>query len=179
VSELLGWRHCPRCGAAVEVRDGRVRCPVDGVVAYANPKPAVCAVIVDDRDRLLLGRRAGEPDRGLWDIPGGFLEEGEHPLDALVREVREETGLELEPGKFVGFWMDRYGPAPDAVSTLNIYWEGTVVGGELGAADDVTELRWFELDALPPPSELAFTTLNFALDSWRELLCPFRLWFGV
>jgi ADP-ribose pyrophosphatase YjhB (NUDIX family) len=172
VTELHGWRHCPRCGGPVDVRDGRAVCAVDGVVAYANPKPAVCALIVDERDRLLLGRRAGEPDAGLWDIPGGFLEEGEHPRDALVREIREETGLDLEPGRFVGFWIDRYGDAPDAVSTLNLYFEGTVTGGELEAADDVTELRWFDLDALPPEEDLAFTTLGAALAAWRASRKP-------
>ena len=50
----------------------------------------------------------------MWDVPGGFLEEGEHPLDGLRRELREETGLEVEPVRFVGVWMDVYGDAPDA-----------------------------------------------------------------
>ena len=69
--------------------------------------------LVERDGRLLLGRRAFDPSVGLWDLPGGFLEENEHPLDALVRELREETGLEIEPQGFVGVWMEpttRTGP---------------------------------------------------------------------
>ena len=49
---------------------------------------------------------AYEPSAGKWDLTGGFLDETEHPLDALVRELREETGLEIEPQEFVGVWME-------------------------------------------------------------------------
>ena len=120
----------------------------------------------DDRGRMLLVRRAHPPFEGRWDLPGGFLEEGEHPLDALRRELREETGLEVEPGEFLGVWIDTYsedaGPA-----TLNLYWTARVAGGEARAADDVAELRWFEPDELPPPGELAFHVAE-VLAAWRD-----------
>jgi ADP-ribose pyrophosphatase YjhB (NUDIX family) len=135
---------------------------------YANPAPTACALLVDDRGRLLLGRRAYEPCQGRWDIPGGFLEEHEHPLDCLVRELREETGLEVEPDEFVGAWMDRYGPGEDEPATLNLYWTARVTGGEANAADDVSELRWFALDELPRPEELAFRTVADVLVAFRN-----------
>ena len=103
---------------------------------------------------------------GYWDLPGGFLEEGEHPLDALRRELREETGLEVEPKSFIGIWMDRYGDAEDAHATLNLYWTARVVAGEAEAADDVSELRWFEPDSLPPAEETAFHIAE-VLAVWR------------
>lgn len=164
---LDGWRHCPRCAARLEREAGSVHCPGCGFLAYANPAPTVCAIVVDGEGRLLLGRRAGEPFAGMWDTPGGFVEEGEHPLDALRRELREETGLEVEPGRFVGVWMDAYGDAPGATSTLNLYWEARVVGGEPRAADDVAELAWFAAHELPGPGELAFSTVGDALAVWR------------
>ena len=169
---LHGWRLCPRDGAELDLSDvpRRVTCPVCGFVAYANPKPTACALVTDEAGRLLLGRRAGKPWQGHWDTPGGFVEEGEHPLEALVRELREETGLDIEPGAFVGVWMDVYGDAPDAESTLNLYWEARVLGGELQAGDDVAELAWFEPDSLPPPERIAFTTVADALVAWRARL---------
>jgi len=137
------------------------------LVVYANPKPAVCALITDDAARILLARRAVEPFAGYWDLPGGFVEEGEHPLDALRRELLEETGLEIEPGAFHGVWMDTYGDAADAESILNLYWEARIVSGTMRSADDVAELHWFAPRDLPPPEQLAFTTFADALAAWR------------
>lgn len=116
---------------------------------------------------MLLARRAGEPFMGRWDIPGGFLEEGEHPLDALAREFQEETGLAIEPGEFLGVFMDWYGEpdTPGLQSTLNLTWLARVVAGEPEPADDVAELRWFAPDDLPRPDELAFRSLGDVLSA--------------
>jgi 8-oxo-dGTP diphosphatase len=91
----------------------------------------------------------------MWDLPGGFLDEDEHPLDALRRELAEETGLEVEPTEWFGAFMIRYGDEPDARWVLNLVWRAQVVGGEEQAADDVSELRWFAPDELPPLDEVA------------------------
>ena len=123
--------------------------------------------MVVERGRVLLARRAGEPFRGYWDLPGGFLDEGEHPLDALTRELGEETGLEVEPEDFIGVWMDRYGDAEDAHATLNLYWTARVVAGDAKPADDVSELAWFLPDELPPAREFAFHIAD-VLATWRQ-----------
>jgi 8-oxo-dGTP diphosphatase len=125
----------------------------------------VSVLVEDGEGRVLLARRAVEPYLGLWDCPGGFLEEGEHPLDGLRRELAEETGLVAGPARFVGIWMDVYGDAPEAAATLNIYWV-VRVEGEPVPADDVAELRWFAATALPAAEELAFTTVEHALAAW-------------
>jgi 8-oxo-dGTP diphosphatase len=156
VGTLTGWRHCPRCASDVAQHEGRVECPACGFVHYAHSSPAVSALVVDDAGRMLLGRRAHEPDAGLWDVLGGFLEEGEHPLDGLRRELLEETGLEVEPRTFLGAYMDTYGVGPEATSVLNLVWEGRIVSGEASPADDVSELRWFPQDEPPRPEECAF-----------------------
>lgn len=136
-------------------------------MAYANSAPAANALPIDDEGRILLGRRAGEPDAGKWDILGGFLDEDEHPLDAVVRELGEETGLEIEPLDLVAIEMDRYGDDEDAQATLNLYWTARVLAGELAPADDVTELRWFAPDELPPDEELAFRVNARVLRNFR------------
>ena len=134
---------------------------------HASSKPTACALVTDEHGRLLLARRAGEPFAGRWDLPGGFLEEGEHPLDALRRELLEETGLTVEPGEFVGVWMDRYGEGADAPSTLTLYWTARAGAGEGRAADDVSELRWFAPDELPSGEETAFH-VDEVLLAWRQ-----------
>ena len=58
----------------------------------------------------------------MWDFPGGFLDEGEHPLDCVRRELEEEAGVEVEPVEFLGVWLDHYGGDGSAQTTLNFYW---------------------------------------------------------
>jgi 8-oxo-dGTP diphosphatase len=166
VGVLSGWVFCPRCGARLTHDEGRVVCGSCGFVQYANQVPAVAALVVDGDMRLLLARRAHEPDAGRWDTPGGFLNEDEEPLDALRRELREEAGVEIEPGDFVGMHLDRYGDGEEDTPVLNLVWEASIVSGEPQPADDVSELRWFPLDELPEEDELAFRWLAKALREW-------------
>jgi ADP-ribose pyrophosphatase YjhB (NUDIX family) len=167
VGPLTGWRYCPRCAAELSVGADRVECSACGFVAYAHSAPTVSALCVDGAGRLLLARRAVDPERGKWDLPGGFLEEGEPPLDGLRRELREEAGVEVEPLDFVGVWVDRYGAGPDAAATLNLYWTARILDGEPHPDDDVAEFAWFDPDALPPSVEFAFPNVHEAIRTWR------------
>jgi 8-oxo-dGTP diphosphatase len=145
-----------------------VSCPQCGFVGYANSQPTASAVVRADDGSILLARRAGPPDEGKWDLPGGFLEEGEHPLDAVARELREETGLEIEPLELVAVEMDVYGEAEDAPATLNLYWTARVLSGDPEPADDVGELRWFRPSELPGEHELAFANVARVLARFRS-----------
>ncbi|HEY9900665.1 MAG TPA: NUDIX hydrolase [Pantanalinema sp.] len=145
------FRYCPHCRAELSLRaiEGRDRtfCPACQAVFYENSKPCAGALVSDGEGRLLLARRAIAPFLGLWDIPGGYLEAGEHPEAGAVREVREETGLEVAITGFGGIYMDTYGEG--GVSTLNAFYEARVVGGALSAQDDVSELAWFAPGDVP------------------------------
>jgi ADP-ribose pyrophosphatase YjhB (NUDIX family) len=140
-------QHCPACGGALTKRtlEGHERqvCGDCGRVHYRNSKPCVGAVIVLG-DHVLLSRRAGPPLQGAWDLLGGFLEAGEHPLDGLRRELREEAGLTLVEADLLGIWMGDYQGHP----TLNLVYRCTVEG-QPKAADDSAEVRWWPLAALP------------------------------
>jgi ADP-ribose pyrophosphatase YjhB (NUDIX family) len=164
VGSLDGWRYCPRCAAELRRVENRVECDACGLRHYARSELGASAFVVED-GRILLARRAHEPDAGLWDAPGGFVEEGEDPLVGLRRELREEAGLEIEVGDFVGAYTDAYGDGPEASSVLNLVWEASVASGDPVPADDVSELRWFAKDALPE-DELAFRWLVRALGDW-------------
>jgi ADP-ribose pyrophosphatase YjhB (NUDIX family) len=168
VGLLNGWKTCPRCGAALEGDEKTMRCDSCGSGYYAHSAPAASAIVVDEEGRVLLARRKFEPDAGLWDTPGGFLEEGEEPLAGLRRELREETGLEVEPRRFLGAYMDTYGEGPEAGSVLNLVWEASIVSGEMRAADDVSEVRWFAPDELPAEDEFAFRWIAPFMRRWRE-----------
>jgi ADP-ribose pyrophosphatase len=131
---------------------------------YENSKPCASALVVRD-GRVLLSKRAVDPLKGHWDVPGGFLEAGEDPEAGAVRELLEETGLRIQTRGLLGMWIDRYGDGPDSVFTLNIYYLADAPEGEPRAEDDVEELRWF----LPAeiPEELAFPHVRDVLDRWQ------------
>jgi 8-oxo-dGTP diphosphatase len=166
VAELDGWRYCPRCAASLKTEGGCAICEACGFRHYAHSAIAVAAFVEDELGRLLLARRADEPDAGRWDSPGGFLEEGEDPLIGLRRELLEETSLTVEPGAFLGAFVDTYGSEPGAPPVLNLVYEAAVVAGDASPADDVSELRWFARDELPDEGELAFRWLAPAVRRW-------------
>jgi ADP-ribose pyrophosphatase YjhB (NUDIX family) len=155
---LDGWKWCPRCRARLELGQGRASCRGCGSVYYANSAPAVEGLLERD-GRVLLSKRGIEPRRGRWDLPGGFLEEGEEPLDGLAREFREETGLAVRPLEWLGTHLEPY----DDHYVLGLTWlvEGD---GDPQAADDVEELAWFGPDDLP--REMAFAHQERLLREW-------------
>lgn len=165
---LAGWTTCPRCRHDLGREEKAVRCPGCGLAVYANPAPTASALVLDEEGRVLLARRSNDPGAGLWDLLGGFVEEGEGALAALLRELREETGLEIEPLEFLGAYPDRYGE--DGIYTLNLYWTARVTGGELSLDDELAEVAWFAPDELPDDSEFAFENTTAALADWSAHL---------
>ncbi|MEN3362138.1 MAG: 8-oxo-dGTP diphosphatase [Mycobacteriales bacterium] len=111
--------------------------------------PCAGAVVHDNAGRLLLIRRGREPGRGLWSLPGGRVEAGETPAEAAVREVREETGLDVLAGHLIGS-VERPGPAGQ-IYVIDDF-ACTVRGGTLRPGDDADDARWVtraEIGVLP------------------------------
>lgn len=108
------------------------------------PLVGVGAVIVSD-SRVLLVKRGTEPARGRWSIPGGLIELGESLSQAVVREVREETGLQVEPIELLEL-LDRIHRDGDRVRYHYVIADYLcrVVGGTLHAASDADAARWVE-----------------------------------
>lgn len=100
--------------------------------------------VVDD-GKVLLVQRGRDPGRGLWAVPGGKVETGERLVEAARREVREETGLEVEIGGVV--WVgESIGPGhPPGWHYVLIDFVGRVTGGSIHAGDDACDVGWFDL----------------------------------
>ncbi|WP_433174643.1 NUDIX hydrolase [Actinoallomurus sp. CA-150999] len=127
----------------------------------------VGAIVHDADGRLLVIQRGHPPGEGLWSLPGGRVEPGETDAAAVVREIAEETGLQVEPGPLIGS-VDR--PAPGGVTYDIRDYAATVTGGVLRAGDDARAARWVdaeELAALPTTTGLLET-----LASWGALPAP-------
>jgi len=124
----------------------------------------VGAIIKDGSGRLLLIQRGHDPEAGCWSLPGGRVEAGETDGQALIREVREETGLTVTCQHLVGSVMRR--GSRNMVLDIRDY-AATVTGGRLAAGDDAADARWVS------PAELAELVLTSglaeALTGWGVL----------
>lgn len=155
------WRHpeprkwivCPLCGASLADRrwDGKDRryCDACGFVYWERPVPAAAAIVYDPRQRaVVLVTRRYPPSAGGITLPGGGIEIGESVADAVVREVREETGLDVVVVRQFGTWST---PSNETIITFFVVHP---VGGRLEPGSDALEARWVPLASLPP---LAFS----------------------
>ena len=153
-------RHCQHCGAglATPTFDGKTReqCERCGAVAWRNPVPVGMALI-EHEGRLVLIRRMTDPLAGYWAPPAGYVETGESVPEAVVREAREETGLEIAlDGLF-----DVYSRAD--VNVLIVVYRAHVIGGVLAASDDAIDAGLYAPGAWPQePSP----TSGAAMDEW-------------
>lgn len=157
------FRFCPVCARSLEVLDfgldaGRLGCPTGHFVHYGNPAVTVFAFLEQDGEFLIL-RRAHAPCLGEWDVPGGFVERGERPAEAVLREISEETGLlDVDVVEVIGAYTSRYGPA--GKGTVDIGFHCQLVDGEMQISAEKSEARWVTLDECP---RFAFAGQNDAL----------------
>jgi ADP-ribose pyrophosphatase YjhB (NUDIX family) len=156
------YKFCPADGTRLEAPrpSGGVTCPLCGRSWYRNSAPAVGAVIVRD-GQALVTVRAIEPEKGRIDLPGGFLEVGEHPASGLVREVKEELGVEAEVlGNPVLLATHTYGEGGNWV--LAIGFRVRLKDENIHPTDDVAEIKWVSLEELD--------SLDFAWEHDKRLV---------
>lgn len=156
----FAWNYCPICGAALVVCDDgqgdRPCCRECHRFYYSNPVPAACCFVARG-DELLFVQRSVEPAKGLWCLPGGFVEVGETTEEAALRELEEETGLRGRSARLIGA-----NTQPSRISGAVIVmgysvddWEGEPI-----AATDAMDVGFFPPDKRPP----------LAFQAHRELL---------
>lgn len=140
---LHQFNYCPKCGSGefAENNEKSKRCHSCGFVYYFNPSAAVACFIRNADGKLLVVRRAKEPAFGTLDLPGGFVDLHESAEEAARREVKEETGLDIESCKYLFSIPNIYLYSGFEVHTEDLFFECYASSFEgLTAADDASEI---------------------------------------
>jgi 8-oxo-dGTP diphosphatase len=158
--------YCVNCGAELVVRviEGRdvEACPNDEFVLWHDPK-VTTAVVIEVEGGVLLGRRAIEPGRGLWCLPGGFVNDDEDPWDAAARECAEEISAAVELKRLIGVYHIAKRGAP---SMIGIAYQAAIVDGSRPSpGPEMMEVGAFPLASLPP---LAFPSHQKLLAEYQQ-----------
>jgi mutator protein MutT len=160
---------CSLCGGKLETRlvapDHRHRkvCAECGFVNFLGPK-LVAGCLVIDSGKVLLLRRGIDPQLGRWTFPGGYVDLGETPEQAAIRETREEVGMQVHLGKVSGVYSNPDHPQ----SVIVVYMAKPASGQQPGVSHEATEVRYFGPDEIPW-EEIAFRTTRDALTDWSAL----------
>jgi ADP-ribose pyrophosphatase YjhB (NUDIX family) len=147
------FRYCPGCGSeSFEPHNEKaMKCPDCGFTYYINPSAATAAFIRNHKGDLLVCIRAKEPAKGAFDLPGGFVDNDEAAEEAIVREVREETGARPLSAEYLFSIPNLYEYSGLSIPTLDLFFECTIdENTPLKASDDVAECFFLpvkEIDA--------------------------------
>ena len=161
--------HCPQCGGRnLSWQTPKNFACVDcGFVLYLNVAAAV-AVIMECNGKILFGRRKHEPGRGMLDLPGGFADPGESGEEAARREVREETGIELQELQYLFSLPNSYPYLNVVYDTLDlIFCCHLSEMPRMQPADDLDQLLWISRDDIVI-EDIAFSSLRLAVRSYLE-----------
>lgn len=157
------FRFCPRCGAPVpEAAVGRspFGCSICHLTLFFNPGVAAGAWVFDAVGRVLLIRRAKDPQKGKFGLPGGFLDLNETAEEGLRREVREEVGLEVDRVAYLASVTNRYPYREVTYPVVDLIFTATAVDpGAARPLDGVAGIEWHR-PADVDPGELAFPSMR-------------------
>ena len=160
-----GFKYCPRCRAEMVDREAydRVRrvCPECRFVQFIDPKVGAAVLALSEDNEALLVKRAVDPARGSWCLPGGFIEIGETPQQAASRECKEESGFGVEVDRLIDvyYYEDYRG------SGILILYRGAIINGSAQPGNDVQEVGLFGPEDLP--EDIAFDSNIETLALWR------------
>jgi ADP-ribose pyrophosphatase YjhB (NUDIX family) len=167
---LQKFTFCPVCGSKHFVVNNfkSKRCQDCGFTYYANPCSATAAFIVNDNDEMLVVRRAKEPAKGTLDLPGGFVDMYETVEEGMCREIKEETGLDVQDIRYLFSSPNVYEYSGMGVHTLDmdflvhVHGDPEALKATVLAADDAAEALWIPISEINP-DEFGLTSIRNAV----------------
>jgi len=142
------FKYCPHCGSSRwSIHNFKSKqCEDCGFIFYSNPSAANVAVIINEKNELLAVRRKNEPAKGTLDLPGGFTDMEETGEQGVIREVKEETGLDVERCEYLFSIPNLYHYSGMDIHTLDMFFRCHVKNTQdICAMDDAEEVLWIPL----------------------------------
>ncbi|MDR1518435.1 MAG: NUDIX domain-containing protein [Dysgonamonadaceae bacterium] len=166
------FHFCPLCGSKnFGVNNLKSKeCADCGFIYYANPSAAVAAVIENEKDEILVARRAKEPAKGTFDLPGGFSDMDETIEESVRREVKEETSLDVTELSFLFSIPNIYVYSGMEIHTMDLFFRCKVKNfNGLTAKDDVAELVFIPVKQLNP-KDFGLTSIRKGIEKLQKIL---------
>lgn len=160
---LSQFNYCPKCGSnSFNIADEKAKkCNNCGFIYYFNPSAATAAFLLNDKNEMLVCRRAKDPAKGTFDLPGGFVDMKETGEEGIIREIAEETGLKVKQTTYLFSFPNVYVYSGFPVHTLDLFFLcKTADTKPMQAKDDVADCFFMPLHEIDPE--------KFGLDSVRR-----------
>lgn len=171
---LISFRYCPRCGYdGFAERNAKAKsCPQCGFVYYANPSAATACFLTDGEGWLLTVRRAKDPAKGTLDLPGGFVDMDETAEEGIIREVKEETGIDIGEVSYLFSLPNIYPYGGMDVHTADLFFTAKIPSFSAAeAADDAAELVPLSLEEIHP-DDFGLESIRKAVGLWLAQMNP-------
>jgi len=141
------FNYCPKCGSEFfEVHNFKSKhCTNCGFTYYQNPSSSTAAFILNSKGELLVVRRGKEPAKGTLDLPGGFVDNEESAEQGMIREIKEETGLDINKVEYLFSIPNIYRYSGMDIHTLDLFFLCHTETETVKAADDAAECSWVPL----------------------------------
>jgi len=158
------FAFCPKCGGAASPSDNhrKFSCEQCGFQVYFNVGASVSGICRRTNGDVLLLKRMHPPRAGTWTLPGGFVEPGESGLDALIREINEETGLDVKKAVAQSAFPNSYTFDGVTYATFDMVYVCDLEGDISLDGTEVNAHRWFAVSELHQ-AEISFPSLRSAI----------------
>ena len=169
---LHSFRFCPVCSSEhfVENNFKSKKCKHCGFVYYFNSSAATAIFITNELGELLVVRRAKEPEKGTFDLPGGFIDLYETAEEAIIREVKEETGLLIFKPKYLFSLPNVYPFSNFDVHTVDMFFQYSIDSfSGLHAGDDAESLYIIGKKDIKPEA-FGLKSIRRGIEFWLEII---------
>ena len=167
MSPQESYKHCIRCGGPLVSQQDFLQCSNCNFKQYLNPIPCNSVIVENNKGEIILVRRKFDPQKGYWDLPGGFIDINESLEQSAIREVSEELHVQIEVTNIISVYADTYLFQEIKRPTLNCIVSAKIISGTLESADDIDGYQYFSKDTILS-QKIAFPSVKKGIEDYLK-----------